>query len=133
MTILSQYFADYDQKLYENVVSISSLRSSASNLDSRASKIAYLTGDLLEDRNVRIAWLQNNVLQEDKAKDRAAVLELIIMIALESKKLNNYKMLLCCHDALISLPILRLGQSWGSCERAFPQRICHVKGCLFPI
>ena len=85
-TILSQCFAEYDKKLYENVVSVSSLRSSASNLDSRTSKIAYLRGDLLEDRNVRIAWLQNNVLQEDNANNRAAILELIIMIALESKK-----------------------------------------------
>ena len=31
VTILSQCFAEYDEKLYENVVSVSSLRSSASN------------------------------------------------------------------------------------------------------
>ena len=86
----------------------------------------------MEDRNVRIAWLQNNVLQEDKAKDRAAVLELIIMIALESKKLNNYKMLLCCHDALVSLPILRLGKSWGLVREHFHNEFAMLKVVCSP-
>ena len=54
------------------------------------------------------------------------------MIALESKKLNNYKMLLCCHDALISLPILRLGKSWGLVREHFHNEFAMLKVVCSP-
>ena len=83
--------------------------------------------DLSYDRTVRIAWLQNGILQEDKAMDRATIIEFVISLAMASKTLNNYKMLLCCHDALISMPILRLGKSWGLVRENFHNEFAMLK------
>jgi hypothetical protein len=127
---LSECFAQYDRKLCNTILSPSSLTSRIKNdTGNRNVKQDYINKkhDLSYDRRVRIAWLQNGILQEENAVDRAIVIELIISLAMGSKKLNNYKMLLCCHDALISMPILRLGKSWGLVREHFHNEFAMLR------
>ena len=138
VSTLAECFATYDRDLYSKILSPSSLTSifiqnnNNNNNDTNGRKISKLKysnmkHDLSYDRTVRIAWLQNGILQEDKAMDRATIIEFVISLAMASKTLNNYKMLLCCHDALISMPILRLGKSWGLVRENFHNEFAMLK------
>jgi hypothetical protein len=115
---LANQFALYDKSLYHKFSAKLSLAPSAVSADlSLAHTVPKCA--LHKDEQMRVSWLQNAILQEETPQIRAAALELVIGLAIESRKIDNYKQLLCCAIALESTPILRLSNSWGYVREKF--------------
>ena len=68
---------------------------------------------LLRENQQRMCWLQSEILQERDVARRARTLEIVIDLALSSRRHRNFQMLLCCFDVLRSAPILRLVDTWS--------------------
>lgn len=61
------------------------------------------------------AFLVSKILAEDKAKQRAKVVEKIISIADKCKTLNNFNALIMTMSSLENIAIYRLKDTWKVC------------------
>ena len=87
---------------------------------------------LLGENQHRLRWLQCEVLQEVDVVRRARTLEIVIDLALASRRLRNFQMLLCCYDALRSPPILRLVDTWSQVRAQRHEEFERLKRACAP-